>query len=206
MPLPRHQQGPWLSRPLLLYQHPPHRRSPQAQVPHHCRLTQALLRQRANLRRIVGCGAWSAMRLPALACVRNARLHPLTDQIPFKLREDGEGAPCRRGEIERLRQRDEPHPEGREFVQRCHQIDEGASPAAQLPYENDVELALLGGLEQRLALWATVLSARGDLLHRVDDGPAASGGELAHGVYLHGQGVLVVGRDTSIEGNAYVVG
>ncbi len=137
MRLQRIQQGPWLARPLLLCQHPPHRRSPQAQVPRNRRLTQALLRQRPNLRGIVGLGARSAMRLPAFARIDNACLNPLTYLILLKLCEHGqeacEGAPCRGREIEGLRQRDEAHAEGREFLKRRHQIDEGASPAVQLP-------------------------------------------------------------------------
>jgi hypothetical protein len=49
-------------------------------------------------------------------------------------------------------------------VQHRHQINEATSPAVQLLHENDIQLALLGGLEQRLALRAAILSARGDLL------------------------------------------
>ena len=103
MPWQRHQQGPWLSRPRLLCQHPPHRRSPQAQVSRNRYLTQALLRQRPNLHGIAGFGARSAMGLPAFACVGTAGLNPLTDQTPLKLRKHGQeackGPPCRCGEI-----------------------------------------------------------------------------------------------------------
>ena len=103
MPLQRHQQGPWLSRPRLLCQHPPHRRSPQAQVSRNRYLTQALLRRRPNLHGIAGFGARSAMGLPAFACVGTAGLNPLTDQTPLKLRKHGQeackGPPCRCGEI-----------------------------------------------------------------------------------------------------------
>src|SRR6516164_7405792 len=56
-------QAYWLSCPLLLRQHPPHRRAPQAQVSRNRGLAEALLRQGPNLRGIVGLGTWSAVRL-----------------------------------------------------------------------------------------------------------------------------------------------
>jgi len=106
-------QAHWLSCPLLLRQHPPHRRAPQAQVPRNRRLTQALLRQRPNLRGIIGLGPWSAMGLPAFARVRNARFDALTDQVALELRkyrqEASESTPRWRREIERLRERDKPN-------------------------------------------------------------------------------------------------
>ena len=74
-----------LSCPLLLRQHPPHRRAPQAQVPRNRRLTQALLRQRSNLCGIIGLGTWSPMGFPAFARVGNASFDPFADQVALKL-------------------------------------------------------------------------------------------------------------------------
>ena len=86
-----------LSRPLLLRQHPPYRRAPQAHVPRNRHLTQALLRQRPHLCGIIGGGTRSAMGLPAFARIGKAGLNPLPDHIALKLGEDGqeaaEGAP-----------------------------------------------------------------------------------------------------------------
>lgn len=98
---------------------------------------------------------------------------------------------------------DASHTEGRAFLQHRHQIDKGASTAFQLPQEHDIQLALLGGLEQCLALRAAVFGARGNLLHCVDDGLAASGGALVYCVQQHGSDVLVVGRDPGIEGSTH---
>ena len=61
-------------------------------MPRNRRLTQTLLRQRPNLRGIVGCGTWSSMCLPAFARIGNPGLNALTDQIPFKLRKHREEA------------------------------------------------------------------------------------------------------------------
>ena len=86
------------------------------------------------------------MHLPTFARVGHARFDALADHIPFELRKDrkdvGEGAPCRRREIEGLRQQDESHTSSREIVQRRHQVDERASPAIAFPYQNEIELAL----------------------------------------------------------------
>ena len=65
--------------------------------------------------------------------------------------------------------------------------------------ENDIQLALLGSREQCVALRTAVFGARRDLLHGGDDGPAAAGRELVQGVLLHGQSLLVVGRDARLE-------
>jgi len=92
MRLQHHQQGPWLSCPLLLRQHPPHRRAPHAQVPRNRCLAEALLCQCPNLRGIIALGPWPAMRLPAFARIGNPGLNALTDQIPFKLRKHREEA------------------------------------------------------------------------------------------------------------------
>ena len=82
-------------------------------MPRNRRLTQALLRQRPNLRGIIGLGTWSAMGLPAFARVRNARFDALTDQVALELRkyrqEASESTPRWRREIERLRERDKPN-------------------------------------------------------------------------------------------------
>ena len=51
----------------------------------------------------------------------------------------------------------------------------------------------------RLALRTAICGARRDLLHCSDDGPAAAGGERVQRVLLHGQGLLVVGRDARLE-------
>jgi hypothetical protein len=112
-----------------------------------------LLRQRPHLRGIVSCGAWSAMGLSAFTRVAHAGLDPLTAHIPFELHkhceEASKGASCRCREIKGLRQRDKAHAHSCQFVQRRHEVDEGAPPAVELPDQNDIELALLGSQEQR---------------------------------------------------------
>ena len=58
---------------------------------------------------IMSCGAWSAMRLPALARVSHPGLDPRTDAMPLKRRGSLRRralAPCRRYEVEGLRRRD----------------------------------------------------------------------------------------------------
>ena len=65
--------------------------------------------------------------------------------------------------------------------------------------ENDIQLALLGSREQCVALRTAVFGARSNFLYGGGDGPATSGGELVQRVSLHGQGLLVVGRDARIE-------
>ena len=44
---------------------------------------------------------------------------------------------------------------------------------------------------------------RGDLLDGVRYRPVTPGGELAHGVYLRREGMLIVSRNTGREGSAH---
>jgi hypothetical protein len=146
-----HQRVHGVTSPLLR-QHPPYRRAPQAQVPCNRCLAEALQRQCLHLRGIIGWGTRSAMRLPAFAGISNAGFEALTDQSPLELRthreEAGAGASCWRREIEGLRQRDNSHAQRHQFVQRHHEVDEGAPPPVELPDQHHIELALLSGFEQ----------------------------------------------------------
>jgi hypothetical protein len=62
---------------------------------------------------------------------------------------------------------------------------------------------LPGHFEQPLALGAVIFGPRANFFYRADDSPAPPRRELTHGVYLYRQGVLVMGRNTSIQGDAH---
>lgn len=78
-----------------------------------------------------------------------------------------------------------------------------AKAREERPRQKGIELALRGGLQECLTLGTMVCGARGNLLDGVRHRPVPSGSELAHGVQLHGQGVLIVRGDTGIEGDAH---
>jgi len=48
-----------------------------------------------------------------------------------------------------------------------------------------------------------VCGARGNLLDGVYHRPVPLGGKLAHGIDLHGSGVLIMHRNTGIKGGAH---
>jgi hypothetical protein len=93
--------------------------------------------------------------------------------------------------------------QGDQCAQCRHQVDQRAPPAVELPDQNHIKLALRGGLQEGLPLKTMICGARGNLLDGVCHRPVPSGGTLAQGVHLHGEGVLIVRGDTGIEGSAH---
>jgi hypothetical protein len=88
--------------------------------------------------------------------LRNAGFDPLAQNLPLKLRKDGQetghGPPGRRGEIQGFVERDKPHAQCVQLVQRIHQIDDGPSPSIQPPDHNRINLASSCGPHELVAL------------------------------------------------------
>ena len=62
---------------------------------------------------------------------------------------------------------------------------------------------LPGRLEQRPVFGAVICGTRAHVCSRADDRPATPRRALPHGIHLHRQGVLVMGRHTSRQGDAH---
>jgi hypothetical protein len=130
---------------------------------------------------------------------------PLSQNLSFKLSEDGEQASHRStggsGQVQRFRQRDEPDSEVLQFLERRQQIRYRPAPPVQAPHQHNVDLAAARSLEHFLA----GVSPRRSRAHLADlqgDHPAAPGGILPHGPVLHRQRLLIIRRDTRIQARA----
>src|SRR5450631_2370704 len=119
------------------------------------------------------------MRSPVLPCLCDPSLDAISQNVAFELREDGkhagQGAPTGRGQVERLRERDEADPQLIEFLQGADEVEQRPPPTIEPPdhndIENDIELAAAGRFEHRLALWPHV-GAGADVAHLHADAPA----------------------------------
>ena len=73
-----------------------------------------------------GCGGRSTQPFPILPRMRQARPGSFPQYFPFELRENGEEpghpSPGWGGQVQRLSQRDQPHAEVFEFLERRQQI------------------------------------------------------------------------------------
>ena len=69
------------------------------------------------------------------------------------------------------------------FLERRYQVRDGAAPAIQTPYQDDIDFATTCGSDQSCAQLA-LRSAGADLFDLRDDAPAALGGVFAHGADL----------------------
>ncbi len=80
-----------------------------------------------------------------------------------------------------------------QFLQGGDEVDQRPSPAIEPPYDDDIDFSSTGGAQQFLAP-RTGLGSRADFLDRRGDPPAFAFGIGAHGLELHGQRLLIVGR------------
>ena len=76
-------------------------------------------------------------------------------------------------------------------------------PTVALSHQHDLELALPSRVAQLLALGAVLRWHQSLCLDGISHRPATPGGVRAHRVYLHGSGVLIMGRHTRRQGETY---
>src|SRR5664280_1133030 len=107
----------------------------------------------------------------------------------------------RSGQVERLGQRHEADAEMLQFLQSREQVGYRSSPAVQTPHHNNVDLSSPCRFQQFLPTLPLCCS-RADFFHLHGDGPAAPGSIFAHGAVLHGQRLLILSGDPSIEAGA----
>jgi hypothetical protein len=121
------RQGAWYEP-----DEPPDCGPAHAQLPGDGGLTESGSRKPLHIRCPVGDGWRPSMPLAMSTGLRNTGFDPLTQNLPLKLRKDrqqaGHGPPRRRGEIQRFVERDEPHPQFVQLMQRAHKIDDRPSP------------------------------------------------------------------------------
>jgi transposase len=76
-------------------------------------------------------------RAAFFSSLNNPGADPLAEDLAFELREDGHHAslraPCRRGQVQRLGQRDKADSKVGQFAERHHQIGKRAAPTAHTP-------------------------------------------------------------------------
>ena len=85
------------------------------------------------------------MRSAIFAGLSYPGFHAIAEDVPLEFGEDrehaGQGPTARRGQVERLAERDEADLECGQLLERRDQIDEGAPPAIQPPDQDQVELS-----------------------------------------------------------------
>ena len=98
------------------------------------------------------------MRATLFACLCDSGLHAIAEDVPLEFGEDrehaGQGSAARRGQVERLAERDEADPECAQLLKRRDEIDQGAAPAIQPPYQDPVEFPPSGCSHQVFAFGA----------------------------------------------------
>src|SRR5579872_740092 len=88
-----------------------------------------------------------------------------------------------------------------QFLKGCQQIRYRSAPAVQPPDQHDIDLAAAGCF-QKLLTSLSLGGAGANLADLHGDLPAASGSILPHGTTLHGQRVLIVGRNAGVQASA----
>ena len=76
------------------------------------------------------------------------------------------------------------------------------TPTVELPHQHDLELGVAEPLCAAPGAWGGSLWHQSPCLDGISHRPATPGGARAHRVYLHGSGVLMVGRHTRRQGDA----
>src|SRR5206468_6399621 len=103
-----------------------------------------------------------------------------------------------RGEIQRLRQRDKTDAEMLQLLEGCQQVRDRPAPAVEPPDQYPVNLPAARGLQQLLPP-LPLGSARADFFDLQGDPPTSASRVFPQGTGLHGDGLLILGRNTGVE-------
>ena len=121
-------------------------------------LADPLLEESFDLGGVSGDRRRPTVRAALLAGLSDPGLHAIAEDVPLELGEDrkhaGQGPAARRGQVERLAERDEADLECGQLLERRDQIDQGTPPAIQPPDQDQVQFAPLRRPEQALPLGA----------------------------------------------------
>lgn len=95
-------------------------------------------------------GLGPAQPLSGLPGVGQASPNPFPENLPLELGKDGHGTTGRRGQIQRLHQRNETDSQMLQFLEGSEQVCYRSASTIQSPDQHDVDLPAARGLQQIL--------------------------------------------------------
>ena len=116
----------------------------------------------------------------------------------------GQCATARGCHVQSFAQRHKANPQGRQLLQRIHEIDQRASPAVEPPHNHKINFPP-SGCHQEFFPFLSECRSRTDILYLDIDRPAPLPRVIAHGGELHRQRLLVMSGNSGVETCARLV-